>query len=116
MVSSDLTRHIHGCITIDMKATSIFHEKRMLLNKTTGEAAVAELKVWSVPASKDFPDGRKFSLFLVARGQAIVGMDNHTPKGPHIHLGEQELPYLYRGEQALLLDFWDIAKKAGFEP
>ena len=94
-----------------MKAASIFHEKRLLLNMTSGEAAVAELKIWCVPSSKEYPQGRKFSLFLVARGQVIVGMDNHKPKGPHIHLGGQELPYLYRGDEALLADFWDLAKK-----
>jgi hypothetical protein len=99
-----------------MKAIKIFHEKRMMLNQKSGEAAVAELKVWSVPGSKDFPEGRKFSLFLVARGQVIVGMDNHKPKGPHIHLGEHELPYSFRGEKELLMDFWDLTKKAGFEP
>ena len=88
----------------------------MLLNRATGEAAIAELKVWSVPRSKDYPEGRKFSLFLVAGGEVIVGLDNHKPKGPHLHLGNKELPFLYRGEASLLADFWDLARKAGFEP
>lgn len=77
--------------------------------------AVAELKLWSVPRSKDYPEGRKFSLFLVANGEVLVGIDNHKPKGPHLHLGEQEVPYLFRGEEELLSDFWDLARKAGFE-
>ena len=99
-----------------MKAEPLFHEKRLLLNRTTGGAAVAELKIWSVPRSKDYPQGRKFSLFLVCSGEVLVGLDNHKPKGPHLHLGDRELPYLFRGTESLLADFWDLARKAGFEP
>lgn len=99
-----------------MKAAPILREKHFLLNKDTGVVAVAELKVWSVPVSKDYPQGRKFSLFLVVDGAIVVGMDNHKPKGPHLHLGERELKYLYRGEAKLIEDFWDMSRKAGFEP
>ncbi len=98
-----------------MAATVLIKEKRWLLHKTTGAVAVAELKIWSVPRSKDYPEGRKFSLFLVTKGEVLVGIDNHKPKGPHLHLGEQEVPYLFRGEEELLSDFWDFARKAGFE-
>lgn len=55
-------------------------------------AAVVEIKIWDVPKSKDYPSGRKFSLFLVAEGEVVVGFDNHKPKGPHLHLGNRELP------------------------
>jgi hypothetical protein len=99
-----------------MKAEPLFKEKRLLLNRVTGDAAVAELKIWSVPRSDDYPLGRKFSLFLVTSGEVVVGIDNHKPKGPHLHLGNQELPYLYRNQRSLLADFWDLARKAGFEP
>ena len=99
-----------------MKAEILLREKRLLENRTTGDVAIAELKVWSVPRSKDYPQGRKFSLFLVVNGEVIVGMDNHKPKGPHLHLGDRELPYLYRDERSLLEDFWDLSRKAGFEP
>lgn len=98
-----------------MKATILFHEKRLLRNPRTGDAAVAELKVWSVPHSRDYSQGRKFSLFLVAGGDVVLGIDNHKPKGPHLHLGNRELPYLYRDDASLLRDFWDLARKAGFE-
>lgn len=99
-----------------VKAEAIFKEKRLLLNPSTGDAAIAELKIWCVPLSKDYPEARKFSLFLVAGGEVVVGIDNHKPKGPHLHLGTRELPYLYRDEPSLLADFWDLARKAGFEP
>jgi hypothetical protein len=87
-----------------------------MLNRKTGAVAVAELKVWRVPISRDYPEGRKYSLFLVSGGVTVLGMDNHKPKGPHLHLGNQELPYLYRGDAALLADFWELARKAGYEP
>jgi len=40
--------------------------------------------------SEKYPAGRKFSLFLVAQGEVLVGLDNHKPKGPHLHLGKDE--------------------------
>jgi len=97
-----------------MKATLLFHEKRILQNETTGELAIAELKVWRIPKSEHYPAGRKFSLFLVAGGKVLVGMDNHKPKGPHLHLGSEEVPYSYSTDDQLLVDFWDLARKAGF--
>jgi hypothetical protein len=99
-----------------VKAVALFSEKRLLLNRKTGDAAVAELKVWQVPVSRDYPEGRKFSLFLVVSGRTVIGIDNHKPKGPHFHLGDQELPYLYRGVEKLLADFWEMSMKAGYEP
>lgn len=36
--------------------------------------------------------------------------------GPHLHLGDRELPYLYRDEHGPLQDFWELSRKAGFEP
>jgi len=32
-------------------------------------------------------------------------MDNHHPKGPHIHVDDQELPYPFVDEARLLKDF-----------
>jgi hypothetical protein len=99
-----------------MKAEPFLREKRILTHRASGALAIAELKIWRVPKSKDYLMGVKFSLFLVSGGQVLIGMDNHKPKGPHLHLGEQELSYLYRDEKGLLQDFWDLARKAGFEP
>ena len=66
--------------------------------------------------SKDYPYARKYSLFLVVAGNVVVGFDNHKPKAPHLHLGDQELPYEYIDDKKLLSDFWELARKAGFEP
>ncbi|MDX9730516.1 MAG: hypothetical protein RBT63_01990 [Bdellovibrionales bacterium] len=32
-------------------------------------------------------------------------MDNHHPKGPHIHVDDAELPYDFRGLDQLVVDF-----------
>jgi hypothetical protein len=98
-----------------MRASLLLHQKSLAVNRKTGQPAIVEMKIWRIPESKNYPQGRKYSLFLVVGGQVIVGFDNHKPKGPHIHLGDQELPYLYRGDESLIDDFLDLIKKAGFE-
>ena len=46
----------------------------------------------------------------------LVGVDNHKPKGPHLHLGKEERPFPYTDDDQLLKDFWELVRKAGFEP
>jgi hypothetical protein len=53
---------------------------------------------------------------LVFQGQVLVGIDNHQPKGPHLHLDQEEIPFRYTDDEQLLKDFWDLVRKAGFEP
>lgn len=77
---------------------------------------IVELKVWEVPKSDEYPNQRKFSLFLAAQGQVLIGIDNHKPKGPHLHIGDEERPFHYRDDDQLLEDFWELVRKAGFEP
>lgn len=99
-----------------MRARLVFHEKRLVWSPSLSSAGVVELRVWKVPRSKAYPEGRKFSLFLVARGEVLVGIDNHKPKGPHLHLGREELAFRYTDDERLLQDFWELVRKAGFEP
>ena len=99
-----------------MKAKLVFHEKRLVWSPSLKSAGVVELKVWDVPRSEKYPDGRKFSLFLVAHAEVVVGIDNHKPKGPHLHLGQREVPFHYTNDDQLLQDFWELVRKAGFEP
>jgi hypothetical protein len=113
--ASELTALTYGAITISVAAKLLFHEKRILAHRETEEIAIAELKIWRVPRSERYPGGRKYSLFLVAPGRTILGFDNHSPKGPHLHLGDAEIPYSYTTDEKLLLDFWKLAEKAGFE-
>lgn len=97
-----------------MKAELLFHEKRILTHAKTGQIGIAELKIWQVPCSDDYPQGRKFSLFLVSDGEVVLGIDNHKPKGPHRHIKNKEVPYDYVDENKLLNDFWNWAKKENF--
>ena len=99
-----------------MRARLIFREKRLVWSPSRNVAGVVELKVWDLPRSKGYPGGRKFSLYLVSQGEVCVGIDNHEPKGPHLHLGHEEFPFDYRDDEQLLSDFWDLVRKAGFEP
>lgn len=98
------------------KANSLFREKRIVFNRKTEKVALVELKIWEVAKSNHYPSGRKFSLFLVSEGKTLVGIDNHKPKGPHLHLGDQEVPYDYVDEEKLLADFWSFVRKEGYEP
>ncbi|MFI5365046.1 MAG: hypothetical protein ACHQ4J_05440 [Candidatus Binatia bacterium] len=99
-----------------MKARLVFHEKRLVWSTSLNSAGVVELKVWEVPRSEKYPAGRKLSLFLVAQGGVLVGVDNHKPKGPHLHVGKEERPFHYTDDNQLLNDFWALVRKAGFEP
>jgi len=98
-----------------MKAEPLFREKRIVIHRTTGELGTIEIKVWKFPKTSNYPDGRKFSLFLVSNRKVIVGMDNHHPKGPHLHMGETEVVYDYQSDEQLLIDFFDFVRKAGFD-
>jgi len=68
------------------------------------------------PEISTFETGRRFSLFLIVDGQPLIGIDNHRPKGSHLHLGNEEVTYNYVDDDQLLKDFWDLVRKAGFEP
>jgi len=52
----------------------------------------------------------------VVEGEPILGFDNHSPKGPHLHIGKEEVSYAYTTDEKLLADFWELSRKAGFEP
>ncbi len=56
--------------------------------------------------SEKYPYGVKYGLILVDElsGKRVL-MDNHNPKGPHIHVYDEELPYRYVDENRLVRDF-----------
>ena len=65
-----------------------------------------ELKVHEVGKSSKYPEGLKYGLICkdLKTGTRVL-LDNHHPKGPHIHLNEEELPYEFRGLDTLVDDF-----------
>ena len=97
-------------------ATLLFHSKVQVIHRSSEEVAVAELKVWEVPVSTHYPEGRKFSLFLVWKeaGEVIIGFDNHKPKGPHLHKLGREETYEFKDEGQLIEDFWSLVRMEGF--
>ena len=75
---------------------------------------IFEFVVWSVPKTKDYPEGTKYRAWLSVEGQTVFGFDNHKPKGPHLHVGDKELGYVYRGLTQLRADIVAMIEKEGF--
>ncbi len=67
---------------------------------------MVEIFVHQVPHSTHYTDGLKWGLICVDRvsGKRVL-MDNHYPKGAHIHVDDKELPYEYVGLGELVNDF-----------
>lgn len=99
-------------------ATLIARSKFFIPHQELEKTAVVEIKVWRVPKTDDFPEGVKYSFFCVDvdTGRTIVGLDNHAPKGHHLHIGEEEFPYFYEDVKKLRADFYLLMKKKGYEP
>jgi hypothetical protein len=70
--------------------------------------------VWKVPATKDYPNGVKYRAWFSEGGKTVFGFDNHKPKGPHLHVGEVELGYVFRGFDALRDDIVAMIRREGF--
>ena len=64
-----------------VKATLIFSSKFFTIHKSLDLKAVVEMKIYQIPASMDYPEGVKYSLFCVdmETNTIIVGFDNHRP-------------------------------------
>ena len=76
--------------------------------------ATFEMVAWRIPKSKDYPEGLKYRAWLSEDGETIFGFDNHKPKGPHLHIGDTEIGYLFRGYNELIKDIRVMIKKEGF--
>ena len=97
-----------------MSASKIFHQKVTLEHKNGKRLAIFEIIVWRIPKSKDFPEGLKYRAWLSETCKTILGFDNHKPKGPHLHIGDSEIGYLFRGIEELLRDIRVMIEKEGF--
>ena len=82
------------------RAVKVLHEKIR-----TAEGVIVEFKVWSIPKSKNYPEGVKYSFFAVRSGKVLVGYDNHSPKGHHRHFDDEESAYDFGGFDKLRDDF-----------
>jgi hypothetical protein len=84
-----------------MRARLIYYVKSRLQNRY-----VLELVIHEVEKSLRYADGVKYGLICVdtKTGDRVL-FDNHHPKGPHIHIDDQELQYEYKNDDQLLEDF-----------
>ncbi len=101
-----------------MSALLLYHSKITMVHKRTEAVAIAELKVWQVPKTTHFPEGIKYSLFLVnkATGAVLIGYDNHKPKGHHMHVGDMERAFAFQDVDTLIDDFWSNVEERGYLP
>ena len=97
-----------------MKATEIFHQKQVLKHRDGKRLAIFEIIIWKIPISRDYPEGLKYRAWLSDEGNTLFGLDNHKPKGPHLHVREVEVGYVFRGLDSLRQDIIAMIEKEGF--
>lgn len=99
-----------------IKSQLLFHDKLTVVHKELNIRAICEMKAWIVPVSKKYSLGIKYSLFCVdfITREIILGFDNHYPKGPHKHIGNIEVEYLYSNIDQLIEDFWAQIEERGY--
>jgi len=70
---------------------------------------VVELVIYEVPRTSSQSLGLKYRLACTGLklGSRVL-MDNHHPKGPHIHIDAQKIPYEFVNEDKLIADFKEI--------
>ncbi|MFH1727313.1 MAG: DUF6516 family protein [Pseudomonadota bacterium] len=67
---------------------------------------IIELVLHDVGKSKKYPDGLKYSLICFDKKTKMkILMDNHHPKGHHIHIGKNEIRYNFKNSDKLFNDF-----------
>lgn len=83
------------------KAVLLYWHKARLKNRY-----LLEMKIHQVEKTERYKDGLKYRLILIdiKTGDRVL-MDNHHPKGPHMHLNQIEHKYKFIGEEQLVDDF-----------
>lgn len=97
-----------------MKAEELFRQKTVLKHKDGVRLSIFEIVIHKVPASVHYPEGIKYRAWLSESGVTVFGFDNHKPKGPHLHIGDQEVGYVFRGITELRKDVEAMIQKEGF--
>jgi hypothetical protein len=73
-----------------------------------------KISIWKLPEKNwiRYPIKFKYSLICIntKTGQKVL-MDNHHPKGPHVHLDNVELNYNFKDVKGLLVDFKDYCRQ-----
>ena len=80
--------------------------RRYFVKNRIRDRYVVELSIHEIATSKKYPDGIKYGLICKdLRTGDYVLMDNHHPKGPHIHVNDREFSYEYVSDDRLIDDF-----------
>lgn len=84
-----------------MKAHLRYYTKNKVQNRY-----VVELSIYEVGKSSKYPDGIKYGLICkdLKTGEFVL-LDNHHPKGPHVHINDREFSYEYVDDEKLIEDF-----------
>ncbi len=72
----------------------------------TGERELIEVKAWKVPVSDDYPEGIKYSLVYISKGQRVLAYDNYLGHEHHRHYFGSTEPYRFVDWERLIRDFW----------
>jgi hypothetical protein len=83
-----------------MKAKLIKHIK---IREDSGN--IIEIKLWQVPVSADKPQGYKYSLVYIVKGERVIGYDNAEGKGDHKHNRKSMEYYKFKTIRRLIGDF-----------
>jgi hypothetical protein len=84
-----------------MKAHLLYYVKETIEGRY-----ILELSIHDVGKSKQYPDGIKYGFICFdIKTKKKVLMDNHHPKGPHIHIDDDEQDYEYTSDEKLIDDF-----------
>jgi hypothetical protein len=67
----------------------------------------AEIVVWVVPTSvRGSEHEYKYRFALIDKDRCVLRYDNEAGKGDHKHIGEVEVPYVFRTLEQMQDDFW----------
>ena len=68
---------------------------------------LTEMVVWQVPTDAKHPEGVRYRLAFVPKGNArpAILYDNHHPKGHHKHMRDKQSTYAFSTTQQLISDF-----------
>ena len=67
---------------------------------------IVELSIYAISDDDEYPDNIKYRLICThAQKKSKVLFDNHSPKGHHFHIDDEEFPYEFVTEDKLLNDF-----------
>jgi len=85
---------------------------RYYVKNTVHDRYVIELSIFEVGVSSKYPDGIKYGLICkdLKTGDYVL-LDNHHPKGPHMHINKREFAYEYVDDEKLIDDFQMIVLK-----